>query len=198
MNLQERVTRILKQPKIEWPVIESEPTDIATLYRSYIAPLAAIPAICGLIGLVVIGSSVPFVGRYRFGIAEALRIEVFQYVGQLIGCFVSAFIIAKLGPTFNSRDDQIQALKLVAYSNTPVWVAGVLNLIPALAVLIIFAAIYAVYLYYLGVPVLMKTPAEKVIPYMIVSVLVIIVVWFVIGAILGLAAGAASVARPTL
>lgn len=193
MSLQERVTRILKQPKLEWPVIEAEATDIATLYRSYIAPLAAIPAICGFIGMVVIGVSLPFVGRYRYGIAAALRAEIFQYIGQLVSCYVAAFVIAKLGPTFNSRDDQVQALKLVAYSTTPVWIAGVLNLVPMLAVLIIFAAIYSVYLFYLGVPVLMKTPQEKVIPYMVVSVLVIIVVWFVIGAILALAGGAATV-----
>ena len=198
MNLQERITRILKQPKIEWPVIEAEPTDVATLYRSYIAPLAAIPAICGFIGMVVIGYSVPFVGRYRFGVAEALRVEVVQYIGQLIGCFLGALIVAKLGPKFNSRDDQVQALKLIAYSTTPVWLAGVLNLIPALSVLTIFAGIYAIYLYYLGLPVLMKTPAEKVIPYMVVSVLVTIVVWIVLGLILGLVGGAANIARQPL
>lgn len=193
MSLQERVTRILKQPKLEWPVIEAEPTDIATLYRSYVVPLAAIPAICGFIGMVVIGISLPFVGRYRYGVGEALRVEVFQYIGQLIGCYVSAFIVAKLAPTFSSRDDQVQALKLVAYSMTPVWIAGVLYLIPMLSFLILLAAIYGIYLYYLGVPVLMKTPQEKVIPYMVVSVIVIIIVSFVIGAILGLAGGAARV-----
>lgn len=191
MNLQERVLRILKQPKVEWPVIEAEATDTATLYRSYIVPLAAIPVICGFIGMVVIGVSVPFVGRYRYGVAEALRVEVFAYIGSLIGCYVGAFIVSKLAPTFSSREDVIQALKLVAYANTPVWIAGVLNLIPMLGILTIFAAVYAVYLFYLGVPVLMKTPQEKVIPYMVVSVLVIIVVWFVIAMILGLAGGAA-------
>jgi len=193
MNLQERVTRILKQPKQEWPVIEAETTDTMTLYRSYIVPLAAIPAICGLIGMVVIGVSLPFVGRYRYGIAEALRVEIFQYIGQLIGCYVAALIVSKLAPTFGSRDSQIQALKLVAYATTPVWIAGVLNLVPVLAVLVVFAAIYSVYLFYLGVPVLMKTPPDKVVAYMVVSVLVIIVVWFVIGMILGLAGGAARV-----
>jgi hypothetical protein len=193
MNLQERVTRILKQPKIEWPVIESEPTDTATLYRSYIAPLAAIPAICGFIGMVVIGMSLPFVGRYRYGIAEALRVEIFQYVAQLIGCYVAAFVVAKLGPTFASRNDQVQALKLVAYSMTPVWLAGVLNLVPVLSPLVIVAGLYSIYLFYLGVPILMKTPGEKVIPYMVVAVLVTFVIWFIIGAILGLAGGAARV-----
>jgi hypothetical protein len=193
MSLQERVTRILTQPKLEWPVIEAEPTTVGKLYTSYIVLLAAIPAICGFIGMIVIGISLPFVGRYRYGVGEALRVEVYQYIGQLIGCYVSAFIVTKLAPTFNSRDDQVQALKLVAYSMTPVWIAGVLYLVPMLSPLILFAAIYAIYLYYLGVPVLMKTPQEKVIPYMVVSVVVIIIVSVVIGLILGLLGGAARV-----
>lgn len=196
MNLQERVTRILKQPKAEWPVIEAETTDIATLYRSYIAPLAAIPAVCSFIGMVVIGISVPFVGQYRYGFAQALRVELLQYIGQLIGCYIAAFVIAKLAPTFASRSDQVQALKLVAYSMTPMWVAGVFNLIPMLGFLVLIGALYGVYLYYLGEPVLMKTPADKVIPYMVVSVVVIIIVSFVLGALLALFGGAASMARP--
>ena len=185
MNLQERVTRILKQPKQEWPVIEAEATNAATLYTSYIAPLVAIPVVCQFIGLVVIGVSVPFVGRYRWGVGDALGMAIVQYIGQLVGVFISAFILTKLAPTFASRDDQTQALKLVAYSMTPVWVAGVLNLIPMLAVLIVFAGIYGIYLCYLGVPVLMKTPADKVIPYMVVAVVIIIVVSFIVSFIIG-------------
>jgi hypothetical protein len=193
MNLQERVTRILKQPKTEWPVIEAETTDTATLYRSYIAPLAAITPIATMIGMVVIGVSLPFVGRYRYGVGEALSAGIFQYIGALLGCYLAAFVVSKLAPTFSSRESLIQALKLVAYSYTPVWIAGVLYIIPMLGILVIFAALYSVYVFYLGMPVLMKTPQEKVIPYMIVSVLVIIVVGFVLAMILGLAGGAGRV-----
>ena len=80
--------------------------------------------------------------------------------------------------------------RLVVYAMTPVWVAGVLNLVPALAFLGIIAGLYAIYLFYLGLPVLMGTPADKVIPYMVVSALVIIVVSVVLGSI---AAGIAGV-----
>jgi hypothetical protein len=76
----------------------------------------------------------------------------------------------------------VHALKLVVYSMTPVWVAGVLNLIPALAPLGIIAALYSVYIFYLGLPVMMETPADKVVPYMAVSALVIIVVSVILGA----------------
>lgn len=191
MSLQERVTRILKQPKSEWSVIEAEQTDTATLYKSYIAPLAAIPAVCGFIGLVVVGVTMPFVGHYRWGVLSAFRMELFQYIGQLLSVFVCAVVVAKLAPKFGSQENQLQALKLVAYASTPVWVAGVLNLVPMLAFLIIFAALYSVYLFYLGVPVLMKTPQDKVIPYMLVSVLVIIVVYILISMVLGIAGGTA-------
>jgi hypothetical protein len=194
MTLQERVTRILKQPKQEWPVIEAEPTDIATVYKSYVIPLAAIPAVCLFIGYVVFG--MPFLGR---NVGFALRAAVFQYISTLVNVFLCAFIISKLAPTFASRDDQTQAVKLVAYASTPVWIAGVLYLVPLLALFIIFAALYAIYLFYLGLPVLMKTPADKVVPYILVSLVVIIVIYIVVGMIMGLAGGASSmISRGTL
>ena len=75
------------------------------------------------------------------------------------------------------------ALKLVVYSMTPVWLAGVLNLVPVLAILTVVVALYAVYVFYLGLPVLMSTPADKVVPYMLVSALVIIVLSVALGAV---------------
>jgi hypothetical protein len=191
MDLQKRVTAILTRPRDEWPVIETEPTDVATLYKSYIALLAAIPAVAGFVGLVVVGVSVPFAGHVRWGVGAGLRWAIFQYIGALIGPYIAALVLSKLAPTFNSREDLIQALKLVAYSMTPVWIAGVLSLIPVLSPLSIVGALYAIYLLYLGVPVLMKTPADKVIPYLVVSLIVVflvnIVVFLIIGAVSGTA-----------
>ena len=57
MNLIERVKSILLQPKETWVVIDSETTDVATLYTQYAMILAAIPAVCGFIGLSLIGFS---------------------------------------------------------------------------------------------------------------------------------------------
>ena len=85
-------------------------------------------------------------------------------------------IIEKLAPNFDSRGDTAQALKLVAYASTPVWIAGVLHLVPLLGVLILLAALYAVYLFYLGLAPVMKTPQDKVLPFMIVSAVVVVVV----------------------
>lgn len=181
MNLQTRVVNILTKPKEEWPIIAAETTDVPTLYTSYIAILAAIPAICSFIGMSMIGVTLPFVGTYRYPLAHGLTMAILQYVLGLVGIYVAAVVIDKLAPTFQSQSSTIQALKLVAYASTAGWVAGVLNIIPVLSILGVLAGLYGIYLFYLGVSPLMKTPSEKVIPYMVVSAIVIIVVMVVVG-----------------
>ena len=189
-SLQTRVVNVLTKPADEWRVIASEPATVEGLMRNYAAPLAAIPAIGIFIGSTIVGISVPLLGTIRYGIVRGLVSACLAFVMALVGVWINAVVVEKLAPTFQSRGGTIQALKLVVYAMTPVWIAGILNLIPALGLLGIVAGLYAIYLFYLGVPVLMETPADKVIPYMVVSALVIIVVSVVLGSI---AAGIAGV-----
>ena len=172
MILQTRVTNILTKPAVEWSAIAAEPADVAGLMREYAGPLAAIPAVCRAVGLILI---------LRTGFLTGLVGAVVSWAMALVGAYVAAVVIEKLAPTFQSRGSTVQSLKLVVYSMTPVWVAGVLNLVPPLAALTILAAVYAIYLFYLGLPPLMNTPQEQVIPYMLVSAVLVILVSFVLG-----------------
>ena len=189
MNLQTRVINILSKPAQEWPVIASESTDVAALYKEYIVPLAAIPAICGFLGMTLIGVTVPFMGQIRTPLVSGLAGLIVGYVLALVGIFLAAFIVDKLAPSFQSSGGIVQALKMVAFASTPSWVAGVLQLIPMLGVLAFLAALYGVYLFYLGLPSVMKTPADKVIPYMVVCAVVIIVISVVTASISGVFLG---------
>jgi hypothetical protein len=189
MDLQTRAKNILTQPAAEWPVIASESSDVASLLRDYAAPLSAVPAICRWLGMSIIGVSLPFMGTYRVGIFRGFANAVVSWVLGLVGAWLAALVIEKLAPTFQSRGDTAQAMKLVVFASTPVWIAGVLNIIPALGVLVILAALYAVYLCYVGVPIVMHTPPDKVVPYMVVSALVMIVVSVVVGAVAGALVG---------
>lgn len=178
MNLQTRVKNILVQPASEWPVIAAEPTDAIGLYKNYILILAAIPAVCLFLSV-----ATSFAGVFPLG--GALSGAIALYVRSLVSVLIAAVIIEKLAPSFGSSGDTVQALKLVAYAHTPVWLAGVFFLVWFLSpVATLIAAIYAIYLFYLGLPPLMKTPTDKVIPYMLVSALVIFIVTFVLGAIM--------------
>jgi hypothetical protein len=190
MTLQTRVANILTKPNDEWQTIAHEPATVEGLLREYAAPLAAIPAIASFIGLSIVGLPVPLLGTIRYGFGQSLVNAVLTWAFALVGAWVAAVVVEKLAPTFQSSGTTAQALKLVVYAMTPVWVAGVLNLIPVLIPLGIIASLYAIYLFYLGLPRLMATPREKVIPYMVVSALVIIVVslllTFITGAIAGI------------
>jgi hypothetical protein len=184
MSLQTRVVAILTKPADEWRTIAAEPATVEGLMRDYAAPLAAIPAVAQFIGFSLIGMPVPVAGgAIRVGFVRSFAGAVVAWVFALVGAWIAAVVVEKLAPTFQSKGNTAQALKLVVYSMTPVWVAGVLNLVPALAVLIVIAVLYTVYLFYLGLPPVMSAPPDKVIPYMVVSAVVIIVVSIIFGAI---------------
>ena len=53
MNLPRRVLRLLTHPAQEWPAIAAESADVSTLYREYVAILAAVPAGSILAGLLL-------------------------------------------------------------------------------------------------------------------------------------------------
>ena len=93
MNLQTRVINILSKPKQEWPVIASESTDVAALYKEYIMPLAAIPAICGFLGMTLIGVTIPLVGQIRTPMVSGSAGLIIGYVLSLVGIVLAAFIV---------------------------------------------------------------------------------------------------------
>ena len=180
MNLVDRAKNILLQPKAEWPVIEAEQTDPKTLYTGYICILALIPAAAGLISMVFIASFL--VGRIGLGFLVGAVIT--QYVLSLVMVFVVAFIADALTANFDGHKNLNQALKLTAYAMTAAWVAGVFVIVPILGWLLsLLGSLYSLYLFYLGVPVMMKVPEAKAVAYTVVVLLVAIVIGVVIGMI---------------
>jgi hypothetical protein len=180
MNLVDRAKRILLSPRTEWEVIDNEPTTPAQLFTGYAMPLAAIGPIAQIIGYSVFGISVPLAGHYRVPIGSAIASALVTYVLALVGTYVLGLIIDALAPTFNGQRSQIQALKVAVYSSTASWVAGIFQLIPGLRLLTILG-LYSLYLLYLGLPVLMKSPREKGVAYTAVVILAAIVLFMLTG-----------------
>lgn len=185
MNLVDRVKNILVQPKQEWPVIAAETTDVKTLYLGYIMILAAIPAVAGLIGMTVLGSMFGRIGM-GFGLVSA----ILGYVLGLGMVYVVALIADMLAPSFDGEKNFIQSLKLVAYSMTAGWVAGIFHIIPGVgALLSLLASLYGIYIFYLGVGPLKKVPEAKAVGYTVVVIIAVIIVGVIIGAITGAVIG---------
>jgi Yip1 domain len=78
------------------------------------------------------------------------------------------------------------AVKLATYSSTSFWIAGILFLIPRIAVLIVLGAAYSIYLLWLGLPALMRVPQERATAYTAAVVAVMLVIMIVIIVVLGM------------
>jgi len=182
MDLISRVKGILLNPKQEWQTISGETTTMAELYKSYIVILAAIGPVASIIGMSIIGISMPLAGSFRIPIGSSLTSAIIQYVLTLAGVYVMALVIDALAPTFSGEKNINQAFKVAAYSYTPGWLVGIFMVIPALGMLGILG-LYGLYILYLGLPLLMKAPQEKSMGYTAAVIIVGIVIFAVIGVI---------------
>lgn len=183
----QRAKDILLKPKESWAVIDGEAATVQSLYVPYVLVLAAIGPLAGLIGGQLFGYRFLNI-TYHPPLAGALVSAVLSYAMTLAAVYIVALVIDALAPTFDGQKNRIQALKVAVYSATAGWVAGIFNLIPGLFLLAMLAGLYSLYLLYLGLPRLMKTPEDKAIVYTAVVVVVAIVCIFAISAIVGLLA----------
>jgi len=175
----QRAKAILLTPKEEWPVIEAEQADHKRILLTWLLPLSLIPALASFIGHGIFGF-----GGMHFAIGLGVRHLVIQLISVLGGAYVTAFIINALADTFASRKNFDKAFALVAYTYTPICLGGIFQIVPALASLGSLIGLYGLYLLYVGLPPLMKTPAEKSTAYFVVSLICIIAVFFVLSAVL--------------
>jgi len=179
MNLVERARNILFNPKTEWNTVAGESATIGSLLTGYVIPLSLIPVLAIIIkGL--FWSDV--VGVY------SLRYFIITAVGSLIKSIlvyvIAAYIVDLLAVNFRSEKNINRSAQLVAYASTGYWVISILDIIPLLGWLAAIAgASYSVFLMYLGIGLLKKTPEEQRIVYVIVCVVLVLVVMFVVAAI---------------
>ena len=183
MNLVERAKNLILTPAAEWDRISSETHTVQGLYTGWIMILAAIPALATFIGFSIVGVGA-FGVSYRVPLVNGIAHAIASYLLSLGSVYVFALVIDTLSPNFGGEKNFMQAFKVAAFTPVASWLAGVFAILPALSILAI-VGLYSVYLLYVGLPRLMKTPAQKAMPYTVVVIIVGIVISLVIGALTG-------------
>ena len=156
MDLLRRIKAILATPEREWPVIANQTDTVLRLLTRYVAILALIPALAHVVGASLVGGYTPLVP----GLAGALVI----YVSSIAVVVLAGLLANGLAPSFGARKDLLNAFRLVFYSATPAWLAGIFLAVPGLSFLIVLG-LYGAYPLRLGLPVLMRTPDDKSVRY---------------------------------
>jgi hypothetical protein len=152
MDLLDRVKAILATPTSEWLAIAREAGAGSGLIVRYLAVLALIPAVARLVGASLVGGYAPF--------SSSLTGALASWLASIVMVPVLALIIDTLAPVFAAQKNFAAALKLAVYSATPVWLAGVVLIVPGLSFLMLLG-FYGAYLMQAGLPAMMKAPAEK-------------------------------------
>jgi hypothetical protein len=198
VSIVDRARNICLSPATEWPIIAAEPTTTGALISGYVVPLAAIGAVAGFLGGSIIGHTTLFLGTYRIPFFSGLVLALFTFGMAIVSVFLVSLVINALAPTFGGEQNSTQALKVAVYSYTPAWIAGVLQIVPLLGIFVIFAALYGLYLLFLGLPRLMKCPEDKALGYTVVVVVCAIVLSVIVTSIGGVIAGAGMIGAGAL
>lgn len=177
MNLVERARNILFNPKTEWNTIAGESATVGSLLTGYVIPLSMIPVLSIVMEDVMRSGGVLVV---RFIIMDAVR----TFIISILTYIITAYVVDLLAVNFRSEKNINRSAQLVAYASTGYWVATILGVVPFLGWLAIIAgASYSVFLMYLGVGPLKKTPEDQRIVYVIITIVLMLVVMFVIEAV---------------
>jgi uncharacterized protein YqgC (DUF456 family) len=187
-SLVDRIKGILLKPAEEWPKIAAEPATPGDLITRYALPLIAIGPVAGFLGGQIFGYGA-FGFSYRPSFMAGLTGLITGFVAGVISVIVLALIADFLAPKFGGESNRTNAFKLVVYSATAGWVAGIFGLIPALGILGLLA-LYSLYLLYTGATPIMKVPQDKAVGFTAVTILCAIVLYLVVGAVTAAVTGA--------
>jgi hypothetical protein len=147
------------------------------LIINYVAIVALVPLVATLVGDTLYYSS-------RFTrhnvIAGAVGVAIVTYILQIIGVLIVGAVIWKLVPYFASKTDQTRATVLAAYGYTPVALIAIVDFIPQIAFLTVLGLLYGLYIAYVGLPILIGTPKDRVLTYLIAIIIAAFVVYAVV------------------
>lgn len=165
---------ILTKPKEALPKLKEQQMTMQDVII-YLA-IVGIPTFLGVfIGYGFIGYGLG--GSAGWGFA----LGIIQYILAIIGMIVFAFIFNALAPTFKSKQNQMQSLKLIMATATPWLIAGIFSIYPPIYILGILGGLYGLYILYIGLPIFMETPEDQRIIYLIFGIVIYLVIMMVVG-----------------
>lgn len=156
-----RLLGLLFRPGATWVLIAEAPVEPRPLILRYAAPLAALQAVCEVVGVLVFGFNIANIGVHMSVVGLILGAAA-NLVLTIAAVVILAVVIDRLAPMFGGVRDRRAAVNLVAYAATASWVGGLSGIYPSLAIPVgILAGLYSLYALYLGLPTLMRVPTDR-------------------------------------
>lgn len=176
-----RARAVLFEPRATFKEVDSEFTKPGALWGRYILPLALIGPLAGAVGRLLFGKRIAGTSLPEsISISGAVTWFVIALVLTLLAVFVLTQVVSLLAPGFGGQKNDVQALKVAAYSSTPMWLAGLFNIHGRFLILGVIVSLYSLYLLYLGLPALMKVSQDRAMGYTAVVIIAAIVIFLLV------------------
>ncbi|KZY36070.1 MULTISPECIES: Yip1 family protein [unclassified Oleiphilus] len=159
------VPGMFTHPDEEWESIRKEHSSPLKM-AAYICLLALIAPVCAYISTTQYGWQVGEGQLVYLSQSSAMTLSILTYVAMVAGIYFIGFMIDWMSRNYGSGHDEFAAngIALVAYSCTPLFLAGLAPLYPepwVNAAIFLAAAGYAAYLMYDGLPHVLKISQDQ-------------------------------------
>ena len=155
---------ILFNPSEEWKKIRDVECTIGKCYCGYVFIMAAIAPISGYFGTTMFGWEIGAREAVKLSSDSALIIAIAYYFVMLVGVFSMGLMIHWMGKTYGSEQNLSRCVRLAAFTATPLFLVGLVELFPILWLNFVIglpALAYSVKLLYTGVPIMMEVDQDR-------------------------------------
>lgn len=155
---------ILFNPSEEWKSVRDVDCTIGKCFCSYVFIMAAIAPVSGYFGTTRFGWEIGAREAVKLSPDSALVIAIAYYFVMLVGVFSMGAMIYWMGKTYGSHQTLSRCIRLAAFTATPLFLVGFVELFPILWLNFVIglpALAYSVKLLYTGVPVMMEIDDDR-------------------------------------
>lgn len=156
---------LLTRPANQWHTIAQLPENSFRTLVLYPCVMAILPAVAWYYGTSRVGWSVGDQGdTIKLTVESARQISILFYLAMVACVVVIGYFIHWMSDTYGADSSVTKGIVIAGMSSTPMFLAGLVGFHPLLwlDLLIGVAAVsWAVYLLYLGIPIIMKIPEER-------------------------------------
>ena len=155
---------ILFNPSETWKKIHDTECSIGKCYCGYVFIMAAIAPISGYFGTTLFGWEIGAREAIKLSPESALLIAIVYYLVMLVGVFCMGLMIHWMGKTYGAEQNLSRCIRLAAYTATPLFLVGIVELFPILWLNFVIglpALAYSVKLLYTGLPIMMEIDRDR-------------------------------------
>nr|WP_010132643.1 Yip1 family protein [Microbulbifer agarilyticus] len=181
---------LMVQPRRQWQEIAGLSEKGVNRQIPYVIILALVPALCWYFGTTEIGWNIGGNGEVRTLTSNsALSLVAVFYVTMILAVVAVGYFIHWMAKTYGAKTHPMKGIVVAGFTATPIFVAGAAGLYPILWLDILVATLavaYAVYLLYVGIPIVMNVSEERgfLFASAVVTVCLVMVVVVMVGTVL--------------